>query len=707
MLLRHIAVLVLSSSVFAAEVRLGPETPVTPWIPTEPASYPQTYPAIASNGRDFLAIWRDHREKSTTLRLYLSRLDGAGHPVEPLGRRFREIHYNSVPHLASDGVDYLAAWQNPRGWTVVQRLDENGTPLAAEQWIGQEWEKTSPRVLASNGSTYLLLTRDAVFLLDRNGVVLDRAVSTMGVLSLDAWNGRYRMIGYEGGLLTLRTIDDHSGRLASSDILLPDVPNVETAVFLHNRILCVWTERTGPESFIRVFMMLDGSGQIVKPASAVNLPISYMLRAETDGRELLLAAGARAVRMSAEGEVRDAEPLPLFTNDPWFRSASNGKTLVWIWSQHGSWSGLIDSGDIVSLAFRNFDELPPPPAANTLVAFSGRAQEHARVAQAGPHRMVVWRDSTGENIRGAIDGVEVTIGNFGGIPSVAAGKDSFLVAWYGFASSWRLLARRYAFDGTPLDAQPIVVASVAPFIDDDPGIATDGSSFVISVPVGNELRLARVDGATGFVSIDVTYPCKTDCSVSYRPVRTPSEWIVPFAKYFGFFSPHVAITWSPSLAQISHSGSTTAEKSTQLECNNTGCLRVAVANAGERVSLVYPNFDELLFVPDGGGLRRLKIGSWVHGLDAAWNGSEYVVVWSTAGGEALRAMRFDASWRAIDAEPFEISPAGATTDNPSIAVTDQGVVIAYSRSTPENAWAPRAFTRTLDRLAPRRRAARH
>src|SRR5688572_15787040 len=110
MLLRHIALVVLTGSVFAAEVQLGSETPVTRAVETEPASFRQWGAVVASNGRDFFAVWRDERESSGWLRMFLTRLDAMGRPVEPFGRRFREIGSHDSLLLVSNGMDYLVGW---------------------------------------------------------------------------------------------------------------------------------------------------------------------------------------------------------------------------------------------------------------------------------------------------------------------------------------------------------------------------------------------------------------------------------------------------------------------------------------------------------------------------------------------------------------------------------------------------------------------
>jgi hypothetical protein len=97
--------------------------------------------------------------------------------------------------------------------------------------------------------------------------------------------------------------------------------------------------------------------------------------------------------------------------------------------------------------------------------------------------------------------------------------------------------------------------------------------------------------------------------------------------------------------------------------------------------------------------------------DIAWNGSEFVLIWTEGvpGGDVkLRGMRLGAHLAPLDGEPFDIAD-DLSPYAPTVIPTASGVLIGYSRVDAANGFAPRAFTRTLERLGNsvvRRRSAR-
>src|SRR5688572_15150101 len=121
---RHISALLiacmLASAVFGADVHLGPERTASSKLELGPAAFDQESPSVASNGRDFLAVWRDWRTISRTLQgaLYASRLDTDGRPIQPLGQKLADIALN--PRVASAGGDYLVAWYDSAGSYVLR-----------------------------------------------------------------------------------------------------------------------------------------------------------------------------------------------------------------------------------------------------------------------------------------------------------------------------------------------------------------------------------------------------------------------------------------------------------------------------------------------------------------------------------------------------------------------------------------------------------
>ncbi|HEX7680160.1 MAG TPA: hypothetical protein VF713_18660, partial [Thermoanaerobaculia bacterium] len=169
----------------SAEVRLGPEKGLTPVGIPGPAFGTQDAPAVASNGHDFLAIWRDQRRglPVVTPDIYASRITRDGQPVDRGGRRIAEkVFY--APVIASNGSEYLACYV-AGGHLVSQRLDENGVPIAPPTDLGLSMR---PLFLRSNGSGYLFvggkdldsLPLTTVLLLDGAGVPQGTVMTLVG-----------------------------------------------------------------------------------------------------------------------------------------------------------------------------------------------------------------------------------------------------------------------------------------------------------------------------------------------------------------------------------------------------------------------------------------------------------------------------------------------------------------------------------------------
>src|SRR5437870_572126 len=124
-LLLFAAAALISRALAAAEVRLGPETPLSPRIEIGAAAYRQEAPRVASNGAEFLAVWRDFRSGSGLPAIYGARFDAAGHLIASLGK----LADASTATIASAGGDYLLTFY-AGGQQFIEPLAANGSSLA-------------------------------------------------------------------------------------------------------------------------------------------------------------------------------------------------------------------------------------------------------------------------------------------------------------------------------------------------------------------------------------------------------------------------------------------------------------------------------------------------------------------------------------------------------------------------------------------------
>jgi len=737
--------LALSSS--AAEVRLGPETPVVP-VRVGPAAYLQDG-MIASNGREFLAVWSDAREQRAGFDLYAARLDDEGRVTEPFGHRVARTRF--LIALASNGENYLAI--SPAGYDSsghdrfsALALDAAGNPIGTERLLDV------PRVLAlaSNGSSYLMIasvwdsdgrtyTHFGAVLLDGNGATLATELLGMDWNSADyrlpllaVNDGRYDVLGYPPNCTwpctpILKTFEVHGASMTSSATAMPVPPGAAVAITA-DRLLFAWP---GAQDQVLV-SIADRAGHTILPATIAGTlagAATASFSAYWDGREFLLAAmtyesGRRIVRTrriaSGGGPLSNDWLVLSSTTMAAPRFVFNGRTGILHWTD----SALSASGDFVGRSLHGFSDLEAAPNAPAVIASSGRAQPDVHIAWARAGRMAVWRDEDAHEILGAAGGVEFSIdaqpSRSVGPPSITAGQNRFLVAWYEQnGSNTRMLGRRYVFDGTAVDAAPLVIVPEYSkrYLDNAPGVAADEGSFVIADDSeSGAIRLLRLEEAGGTVSAIGRVAVDTFSWGSLRPMKTVSHWIVPHFVYSGFHSPHVDVSWALALSYLPLSGSG-GNTTVDLSCGYAWqCTRNGIAHAGDAVLLAFPRQGVLVHAPDPAGalgfspLAQTQLPFPAH-IDLAWNGSEFVVVWTTYDGGPIRAMRLDTRGNALDSVPIEIAAEGSNAySQPSIAVTDGGVIIAYTRAARENGGAPRAFTRTLERLpapVPRRRSTRH
>ena len=346
------------------------------------------------------------------------------------------------------------------------------------------------------------------------------------------------------------------------------------------------------------------------------------------------------------------------------------------------------------------------------------AQADVKIAWASSGLMGVWRSEDRSEILGAFDGVAFSIdhqpGHQVGIPSITAGPDRFLVVWSDSeGEQTRLVARRYTRYAIPLDPFPIDItpASSTRIRIDAPGVTADGSSFVITDASGSILRLLRLD-SNGAVSEILTHDARLEVVGSFPPRKTNAEWLIPYLCFQGIANPTGVMqpVFSVVILRIPFSGSGASIVATFIF--DPLAVRTATTWAGNQFAFAIPDFfyRGMIVGLERPSLTRQLITQANNAVTAgiAWNGSQYVVAWPTRNDGPVFAMRVDPNGNVLDPVPFEIAPRGHWT-NPSIAATDRGVIIAYSRIDPEAGDVPRAFTRTLERLSvvPRRPAVRH
>ena len=695
--LRHIWLVMLAcyaASVFGAEVRLGPETPLDHRLETSPAAGRQYILGAASNGRDFLVLWGDE-DPGTPARV--TRVGTDGRPVTPFGKA---ISSNPRAHsglLASDGTEYLVVWTEDAA-TYAQRLDENGNGILPRVSL-KSW--SFPRALVSNGRTFLLTNVSGpAMILDRDGSKV-RDITTFGdVIWAGAQGRNYRLVERESGpviasasgtspcgMLVLRTFDE-SGAGSNIPLSLPWACAQEAGVLAasDDRILLVDTRTKG-------FAVVDVNGNVTLGNEPVCPgPSQSAFEGGWDGVQFLAvcstAQGIFASRITRSGRNLDSTPFVLSASpvNAYTRVefASNGASQLVVWGPDSRHHRL---GDVVALAGRTFDEIVAASGTGTLVSLSGPAQLGVQIAAMSDRLVAVWEDDASIRVGGVTGGsffsIAQPVSSWFIDPKVVAGERTFLVYWRAGVFTWPQVGSRFTPVGEMLDPKPILLCSHAFSM----GATHDGTDFIVacSQPVtvlrlseeGKLTELRRIAETRGFV----------------RPLSTANGVLLHSGNAYQVISPFVMWIVNALVEKLEAVG----QRRTFFQTAGTS---VVAAAGPDRVMLLFPNSLALAQTSlDGLPLRDLYRPLPVNGPgfgDIVWNGSEYVVAWIESS--QVRAVRLDRSGNLIDAVPFVVCPAAATNHPPSLAATDGGVTIAYSRYDEVHGGAPRAFTRTLERL---------
>ncbi len=351
----------------------------------------------------------------------------------------------------------------------------------------------------------------------------------------------------------------------------------------------------------------------------------------------------------------------------------------------------------------------------------------------------VWSDDSRHQVYAAINGARIAVDKGEsdqdgiGWPAVAAGPHGFLVVWRHNSKTTgdHVLARRYGFDGMPIDGAPIVL-DTAPYASfqfnhTSPSIAIDGTTFLVGWNRGwidaawglpqklNTVRM-REDGPP-FDARETTVATGSD-HVEARGARalwSGSEFVVTCSvEHAG----HAGSSYFyRSITAVRFDRSTTLLSQTPppplFDTNFLASLAAAAPSGPDRVTYAWSDFSSSIFVAqtaaDGRPLRAPRVilsrqfNDGATAAEVAWNGSEHVLMWVDSGYHrwmppwSLFAIRLDSSLEPLDAAPFAISSGVDISSMPSLIPTPEGIVIAYTRI---DGGVSRAYVRTLGRLVP-------
>jgi len=335
------------------------------------------------------------------------------------------------------------------------------------------------------------------------------------------------------------------------------------------------------------------------------------------------------------------------------------------------------------------------------------------------------------SLRGVVTSRTAVDRNSGSGVDVARGSETFLLVWG--KDAFTVVAQRYGLDGSPLDAEPIVIAKVSSPVPQvnvawnganylvtwsdvslrarrmtESGQLVDAPFVVMAAPTGEFTVDPAVasDGTGFFIAASGYVPILVDPGPALEPTRI---WFA-----------HVGASGAASTATVPIFS---AESNSAF--NTTG-VAITVVEGQPTIFWV----DKRPADPSGNPwtaepcihavqppspprtLRCLDAsplsltGDFIS-LDVAWNGSDFaVVVWNRLG--VASAERFDRNLDPIDAAPVELA-WNTGLSRISAVRSGNAVMIAYTRTDADD--DERVFARTLEVSdeppPPRRRGVRH
>ena len=465
-------------------------------------------PAVASNGTDFFVVWTQNAWQRWELRG--TRVTAAGEVSSPGGMRVSTTALRSQywPAIASNGTDYLLVWHQftADGFSDIlgRRISSTGALLdPSDLLIAGEWEvfEEDPSV-ASNGTVYLVAWNQGTDD-DLSHRVHATRVSTEGEV-------------LEGTGFPLRPSDSYQldVQLASNGTNFlaawVEVYGLDEVVYMAR--VTEWGDLPDPLGFAvnsssspqnherYPALASDGTGYLLAWCS-VDESFTGHVRAT---RISASAPAWQAVHdpggfvLSAYGTVMGTAVAP----------ADHGYFVAW--ERNPDQIGDLDFAWVSPAA-----SVAPGSYAVT-ASVSSLHQTEPSVASNGSNHLVVWTETSPDGIKiygtrltldgGAIDvpPLEIAVSNRErGAPAVASNGTDYFVAWADFRDmNWNIYGARVLGSGLSsaavVDADGIAV-STHPAFQGNPAVASDGTDYLVvwrqDAGGGGDIHGARVTGS--------------------------------------------------------------------------------------------------------------------------------------------------------------------------------------------------------------------
>ncbi len=727
------------------------------------APYTRTVSSVASNGRDFLALWSDHRNILDPnvwrpLALYASRMDASGHPLNPIGTKLFDA---ASGRMTWTGSSYLLVYTLANGHSFAQKLNDDGDLVGNPKELAIGGPAAA---MASNGENALLVHTFSpdgadISILSRDGTIeTTKLVAPIGRVAQP-----FVLPGGDYAFLTMRTVCPGNVpciqtvwlfTIKTADGSVTEKPLFDVTQWAQvsgtasddgRIVVVVQQEQQGART--ASYEVIRRNGGVVAPMTVLESEVPHSISgiatpaAGWDGHEFLVTVqwpleetwtlALHAYRISPNGARLDSAPLVLdsmtngFNDPPLFASSRTEQIVAWTNIQPGQ-------SNVLVRAANGFDDIANAPSQN--ITFSPALQLFPKIAPASPPFSIWIEGYRNAAVEGSVTGgTESTLSgsmNFPQTaPAVARGSSAYLVVWRQFGP-FRVFGRRVSSSGDPI-GDPFVIASEANpplsyWPDENLSVAFDGKNFLVAwLADAYEVHAARItengDVLDALPLVLSNAQATFENATEPRVLGTSSGFVVAWIQQRGCFcliSPTPPPTSKLYIARVNDSGAVMRLNSIW---SRVAADQIVFVPAGTgMLAAIWREFNYLASGPaclyrimlrDDGtpatDVAPVRCEAWPVGtpavlndLDAAWNGTEFVLVWRDAE-DSIFAQRIDPMTPLAIDSPLQVNPPGTRAAAPSIAPAGNGFTIAYQRL----ADVSRVFARTLGRVAtsPRRR----
>ncbi len=625
------AILTQAEYPIAIDPVIGPEFGVDNPI-LSPTTFPEIKPAISSNGRTYFVVWAtpgEVVENSGVPAIDACRITETGVILDPQGigitPRIRTGLSQFTLRAASDGTDYLVVWQELRGTTNV---------IAAAR-------------VSSEG-----------VLLDTNSIVLRQQTSQLSVPSVAGQSNGY-LVAWQDQRNGPGANDIYGVRVSRTGAVL----DADSIPISRNSIV----------KFSPAVAASDGEFMVVW----YNVPIVVSSNSAP--------SGIYGTRVSSTGEVLDADGIaissPTSSGVPAISAIGPDYFVVWG-----------DTSKVIRGVRVNHDGSVLDT--NSLVLGSAEVPRAPLVAASGGQYLVVWVGGFGTNLgtifgnlvtaSGTVlltNGFEISPAATSAFPVVAGNGSNFFVVWqglrelYGFRGN--ILGTPVNFSGEVLNPQGILIGSSIANRELAPSVAFDGTNYLAIWSdarnntfgkINYDIYGARIAWDGSLLDPNGIAICKAKNNQSSAVVAGSAGMFLAVWKdeRYGMYGTPGDIFG----ARITDSG-------TVLDTNGIAICTLptiqdfpAIASGSNDFFVVWVNqsdlfgtrigTDGIVAIHNGKSLIRSDAPSGVAYPALAFNGSEYLVVWSEVPdinntGYDILGLRVGSLGTPIDPAPITIS----------------------------------------------------